>query len=229
QRAALTLAGGVLYVSYAGYTDTPNTDPFHGWIIGFDPTTLQILPNYVFCTIAGEGGIWMSGGGLAVDDNNNLYLSVGDRNFTAFTNGTDYGNAFLKLSTVGGLSVADYFTPSTQDFQRQNDIDTGSGGVMLLPDQPGPNPHLLISGSKAQRAYLINRDQMTSDNQHYNSTGDVDQIVQTLPIGGGSFDTPAYFNGNIYYVASKDVIRSYSLSDGTLVPDLPNTAGSRKF
>jgi len=75
QRAALTLANGIVYVAYGGYDDT---DPFHGWIIGFNASTLQPLPNYVFNTTpnsptnqfgpnAGEGGIWMGGGGLSVD------------------------------------------------------------------------------------------------------------------------------------------------------------------
>src|SRR6266436_4104061 len=36
QRCALTLAGGTLYVPYAGYADT---DPYHGWIIGYDAAT----------------------------------------------------------------------------------------------------------------------------------------------------------------------------------------------
>src|SRR5208283_2316652 len=38
QRSALTLAGGKLYEAYAGYADT---DPYHGWVIGFDASTLQ--------------------------------------------------------------------------------------------------------------------------------------------------------------------------------------------
>src|SRR4051812_23588175 len=47
QRCALTLAGGKLYVAYAGYGDT---DPYHGWILGYDAATLQPLTNYVFNT-----------------------------------------------------------------------------------------------------------------------------------------------------------------------------------
>ena len=35
-RSAMTLAGGILYVAYAGYADT---DPYHGWILGYDPAT----------------------------------------------------------------------------------------------------------------------------------------------------------------------------------------------
>src|SRR5215472_13676015 len=129
QRSALTLANGILYVAYAGYTDTPVEDPFHGWIIGFDASSLQQLPTYVFCSTpngttdefgptAGEGGIWGGGAGLAVDGNGNLYFGTGDGNFNAFpnTNGTEYGNSILNLSTAGGLSVADYFTPYNQDY-----------------------------------------------------------------------------------------------------------------
>jgi len=240
QRSALTLAGGVLYVCFAGFTDTPNTDPYHGWIIGFDPGSLQILPNYVLCTtpngtvaqfgsIAGRGAIWMAGGGMAVDGDNNLFFATGDGNFTAFDGGTDYGDTYLKLSTGGGLAVSDYFTPSTADYQQVNDLDSGSGGVILLPDQPGPYPHLLVGAGKLQRAFVINRDQMTSDGQHFDSTNSIENVVQVMPLGGGSFDTPAYFNEKVYYVASKDVIRSYSISNGTLIPDLPNSAGSRVF
>ncbi len=240
QRSALTLVNGVLYVCFAGFTDTPNSDPYHGWIIGFDASSLQIIPDQVFCTtpngtvaqfgsIAGRGAIWMGGGGMAVDSDNNLFFATGDGNFTAFDGGTDYGDTYLKLSTHGGLAVSDYFTPSTADFQQINDLDSGSGGVILLPDQPGPFPHLLVGAGKLQRAFVINRDQMTSDNQHFDSTNSVENVVQVMPLGGGSFDTPAYFNEKIYYVASKDVIRSYSISNGTLIPDLPDTAGSRTF
>lgn len=242
QRAALTLANGVLYVAFAGYTDTPTTDPYHGWIIGYNPANLQQLPNYVFNStpngntaqfgsIAGRGGIWGGGAGLAVDGNGNLYFGTGDGNFTAFPNtaGTEYGDSIIKLSTGGGLSVADYFTPYNQSYFRSNDLDVGSGGVVVLPDQPGSDPHLLIGGGKPQAAYLINRDMMTTDNNHIDTTGQQNNIVQSMPLGGGSYSTPAYFNGQIYYVASKDVIRSYLFSNGTLIPDLPNSSGSRTF
>jgi hypothetical protein len=240
QRSALTLAGGVLYVAYAGYTDTTLTDPFHGWLIGFDPSNLQMLSDRIFNSTpngtigqfganAGEGGIWMGGGGPAVDNNTNLYFATGDGNFNAFSGGTEYGNSVIKLSTANGLSVADYFTSYNQDYYRANDIDVGSGGVMLLPDQPGTYPHLMVAGGKPQFTYLLNRDQMTADNQHYNSGGSSDNILQSLYIGGGSFSTPSYFNGSIYYIASRSVIRSYVVTNGTLIPDLPGTFGTRVF
>jgi hypothetical protein len=240
QRSALTLAGGVLYVTYAGYTDTTLTDPFHGWIIGFDPSTLQILSDHIFNSTpngttaqfgasAGEGGIWMGGDGLAVDADTNLYFSTGDGNFNAFSGGTEYGDSVVKLSTTNGLSVADYFTSYNEDYYRLHDLDIGSGGVMLLPDQPGPYPHLMIAGGKPQYAYFMNRDQMTTDNQHFNSGGSSDNIVQSMPLGGASFGTPAYYNGQIYYIGTRDAIRAYIVSNGTLIPDQPGTFGSRLF
>src|SRR5204863_7406172 len=127
--------------------------------------------------------------------------------------GSEYGDSVVKLSTGGKLSVADYFTPFDQEYNQINDLDVGSGGVMLIPDQPGLLKHLMIAGGKPAHAYLINRDRMTSDDNHYDPTGTADKIVQKMPLNGGSFGTPAYFNGTIYFGASKDVLRGYVLSD----------------
>ena len=239
QRCALTLAGGVLYVAYAGYTDTVATDPFHGWIIGYNASNLQLLSNRVFNSTpngttgqfgaaAGEAGIWMGGGGLAVDSNTNLYFATGDGNFNAYFGGTEYGDSVIKLSTANGFSVTDYFTPYNEEYFRTNDLDAGSGGVMLLPDQPGPYPHLMIAAGKPQYAYLLNRDQMTTDNKHYNYGGSSDNILKSVYIDG-SFGTPAYFNERIYYVTSHEAIRSYIVSNATLIADQPGTVGSRVF
>src|SRR5262249_3562695 len=110
QRSALTLANGRVYLAFAGYDDT---DPYHGWIIGFDSSTLQPDPSYVFNTTpnssqaafgpnAGEGGIWMAGGCLAVDADESLYFGVGNGSFNAFNNsgGTEFGSSLIRLSTA---------------------------------------------------------------------------------------------------------------------------------
>ena len=47
QRPGMTLVGGLLLVAYGGYADT---DPYHGWVLGFNAANLQPLTNYVFCT-----------------------------------------------------------------------------------------------------------------------------------------------------------------------------------
>ena len=232
QRCALTLAGGKLYVAYAGYADT---DPYHGWIIGYDAGTLQQLTNYVFNdtpnsttnvfgTNAGEGGIWMSGGGLAVDANTNLYFETGNGIFTATngTGGTEYGDSFIKLSTTNGLAVADYFTPYNQLALGGpgNDADLGSSGLVLLPDQPGGNPHLLVGGGKEGKVYLLNRDQFTTNNNHYNSTSSFDHVVQTLPVSaaGRLTSTPTFLNGWVYFGGwpngGSQTVKGFALNNG---------------
>ena len=242
QRSALTLAGGILYVPFAGYADT---DPYHGWLLGYNATNLLLLTNYVFNTTpnsttaayganAGEGGIWMGGGGVCVDENTNLIFEVGNGIFNATNNAgkTEYSDSFLKLSTTNGLAVADYFTPYNQATLALNDTDLGSGALLLLPDQPGAFPHLLAGAGKEGKIYLINRDQMTSGNNHFDSTNTIDFVVQSL--AGkikGSFSTPVFFNGRLYYAASGDNLKAIALNNGLLsgTDILTNTARTFTF
>jgi PKD repeat protein len=222
QRPALTLAGGMLYIAYSGYADT---DPYHGWVIGFNAATLQQVTNYVFNTTpnatmanwganAGEGGLWMSGNGLSVDANNNLYFEVGNGTFNADTNGTEYGDSFLKLSTSGGLAVADFFTPYNQATLAANDTDLGSGGPLLLPDSVGTvaHPHLMVGCGKEGKIYLLDRDNLGK----FNSVSD-SQIIQELPGAvGGTWSSGAYFNNLIFYQGQNDVMKSFQLANGLL-------------
>jgi hypothetical protein len=222
QRPALTLAGGVLYVAYTGFADT---NPYHGWVLGFDPATLQQLTNRIFNTTpnstiaawganAGEGGLWMGGNGLVVDDANNLFFEVGNGPFNANTNGTEYGDSFVKLSTTNGLAVADYFTPYNQATLAANDTDLGSGGPVLLPDAVGSiaHPHLLIGAGKGGTIYLLDRDNMG----HFNAAND-SQIVQSVVSAiGPSFATPAYFNKTIYYQGNSDRLKAFAITNGAL-------------
>ncbi len=240
QRPALTLSGGIVYVAYAGYADT---DPYHGWIIGFSATNLAQLTNYVFNTTpnatvgtfgahAAEGGIWMGGGGLCVDNNSNLFFMVGNGSFSATNNstGTDFGDSFIKLTTTNGLAVADYFTPWNQATFQSQDTDVGSGGLLLLPDQTGTYPHEMLGAGKQGQIYLLNRDQFTAGNNHYDSTNVYDFIVQTN-IGRikASFDTPAYFNGRIYYASSGDNLKAITLTNGALAGNTILTNQNRTF
>ncbi len=237
QRSALVLAGGIVYVPYAGYADT---DPYHGWIIGFNATNLLQLTNYVFNTTpnsttaayganAGEGGIWMGGGGLCVDDNTNIYLEVGNGIFNVTNNSgrTEYGDSFMRLSTTNNrLAVADYFTPFNQFSLAGADTDLGSGGMILLPDQTGTFPHLMLGAGKEGKMYVINRDQFTTGNNHFSTSDFVAQSVSGQI--GGSFSTPACFNGRIYYAGNNDTLKAFSLTSGVLSGS-PVSTGSRTY
>jgi len=224
QRPALTLAGGILYVCYGSHDDT---DPYHGWVMGYNPANLALLTNYVFNTTpnattgafganAGEGAIWMSGNGLCVDAETNLYFMTGNGSFSQNTNGGDYADSFVKLSTASDkLAVADYFTPFNQASLQSNDVDLGSGGMLLLPDSAGStaHPHLLVGCGKEGKVYLVDRDNMGKF--HAGS----DTNLQSLPGAvGGTWSSPAYFNNLIYYQGNGDVMKAFLITNGVLVP-----------
>lgn len=228
QRSALTLAGGIVYVAFCGFADT---DPYHGWVIGFNANDLTQPTNHVFNTTpnsrtaqygsnAGEGGIWMGGNGPAVDAQTNLYFIVGNGTFNVTNNSgnTEYGDSYLKLSTTNGLQVADYFTPANQLDLAAGDNDLGAGGLLLLPDQTGPNPRVLIGAGKDGRIFMLNRDQFTTANNHFNASGGADAVLQsdTARLSHIVFTTPAYFNGRIYYGAASDSLKAFPVVNGQL-------------
>ena len=91
----------------------------------------------------------MAGCGLAVDAQTNLFCATANGTFDA-TNGIDYGDCFLKLTTAAHLAATDYFSPSNQATLAVDDRDLGSGGVLLLPDSVGSaaHPHLMVGAAR---------------------------------------------------------------------------------
>jgi hypothetical protein len=89
----------------------------------------------------------------------------------------------------------------------------------------------MVCAGKEGRIYLINRDQFTSDNGHFNaSTNPVDYVVQTIPgqLGAGCFDTPVFYNGNVFFAASGRQLKAFALTNGFLTTN-PISIGPRSF
>jgi hypothetical protein len=158
----------------------------------------------------------MDGDGVATDATGSLYLITGDGTFDANTGGTDLGDSMIRISTAG--AAQDYFTPSVQSTLDQNNLDLGSGGVLLLPDQPGPHTHEMVSAGKNGTIYLVNRDNMG----HYNSTTDPDiqsviNIFQNnLGQEGGNFSSPVYNAGKVYFSPVNGTVQAFQLTNGLL-------------
>jgi hypothetical protein len=176
QRPGLLLANDTVYIGWASHCD--NT-PYHGWLIGYDATTLKLSAVFNTTPSGGRGGIWAGGAAPAADSAGNIYFSTGNGTFDSELNATrfplrgNYGDSIVKLVVDPsnpaapningwGLKVADYFTPFDQASLGvpPQDMDLGSGGVMLLDDQPTPPIHLLVVVGKTGVIYLINRDRM---------------------------------------------------------------------
>ena len=159
ERCGLLLLNGVIYTAWASHCDIR---PYTGWIIGYDEHTLaqtsvlNITPN------GSEAAIWMSGAGLAADAASNIYFLAGNGTFettlttNGFPNQGDYGNAFMKLSTVSNqLAVADYFTMFNTVSESAADTDLGSGGALVLPDMvdgQGNTRQLAVGAGKGQQS-----------------------------------------------------------------------------
>lgn len=193
QRTALMLENGTIYIAWASQGDL---GPYHGWVIAYNDRTLRQTAAFVNTPNGTQGGIWMSGGAPAADASGSIYISSGNGTFDANAHGVDYGDTLTKMNPKT-LKVTDYFTPFNQQLMDVGDIDFGSGGILVLPDQPGAHRHEMITAGKEGRVYLINRDNLGK----YSPTGD--HVLQELPdVLNGSFDTPAYFNGTVYYVGT---------------------------
>jgi outer membrane protein assembly factor BamB len=220
-RAALLLSGGVIYTSWSSHCDRP---PYTGWIIAFSQQTLartavlNVGPNGT-----GMGpAIWMAGGGPAADSSGNVYLLTANGAFetaldsSGFPNQHDYGNSFLRLSTAGGaLAVADYFTMYNTVSESAQDVDLGSGGILLLPDATdsgGATRHLAVGAGKDGNLYVVDRDSMGKFTAGTNGN----YQVLTGVLGGGIWSTPAYFNNTVYYGPTNSTLRAFSVSQAKL-------------
>jgi uncharacterized protein (TIGR03437 family) len=223
ERAGLLLLNGVVYTAWASHCDAGN---YHGWIIGYDQTTLQQAAVYADTPNWSEGAFWQGGAAPSADADGNMYVVSANGTFDLNLGGSDLAESVIKLSTGKSLSVADYFTPYNANELSVKDIDFGSSGALLLPEGTGgsAHPHLLVSGSKSGSVYLLDRDNLG----HFQAEGD-GQIVQSL-VGavGPLFGIPAYFNKTVYLSGAHDQVKAFSFQDG-LLSVLPVSESSATF
>ncbi len=213
QRSGLALVNGVVYISWASHEDTA---PYYGWVAGYgyngsaftQAAVLNVTPN------VGYGGIWMGGGAPAADPNNNLYLLTGNGGFdanSASAPNNDYGDSLLQLQFTNSvsqhLSVSQYFTPSDQQSDDNNDQDFGSGGTAILADLSGePVAHLIMGGGKDGALYVLNRDQLGGYGDSF--------AWQQLGVAG-LFATGAYWNLYFYVAGWAGPMTAFQLNLST--------------
>jgi hypothetical protein len=222
-RAGLLLLNGVVYTAWTSHCDAGS---YHGWLIGYDAANLGQMAIFNDSPNAFQASLWMGGAAPAADAAGNIYVISGNGPFDTESSGADLGDSFIKLSSAAGLSIADYFTPFNQVALDRGDIDLGSSGAILLPDEAGSatHPHLLAGAGKEGRIYLLDRDRMGS----FNSADD-SQIVQSIakaigPLYGG----PAYFNQTLFFAAANDSLKAFAISDAHLMPS-PSSQSSQVF
>ncbi|HEV2689038.1 MAG TPA: hypothetical protein VGV35_10795 [Bryobacteraceae bacterium] len=220
-RASLLLAKGEVYLTWASSCDVA---PYHGWIMTYDAHTLAQTGVFNTSPDAEESGIWQGDTGPAADNDGNVFVITGNGRFDIDFGGHDYGDSVLKLALdKGGLQLRDFFTPYNQKQLNADDADLGAGGPILLPDQSGPHPHLLVLGGKGGGIYVIDRDQMGKY-----QTGSDSHAIQMLPFRFGVYSAPAYWNHHLYLFAANDVLKDFAVEKGQL-SRAPVAQGTVKF
>jgi hypothetical protein len=218
ERSGLLLWDGVVYLTWASHCDIR---PYTGWVMGYSATTLaqktviNVTPN------GNEGAIWGSGAGLTADNAGNIFFldanGVFDTtlNSAGFPNSGDYGNAFIRLTTQGGLAVADYFEMDNGVQESDGDVDLGSGGAILLPtmkDASGTSWELAAGAGKDSNLYVVNRNSMGKFNP--NSNNMYQELSGALP--GGIWSMPAFSGGRLYFGPVGEPILAFQFTDATL-------------
>jgi hypothetical protein len=227
-RPGLLLLKGTIYIAYASHCDG---GPWHGWLFAYDAATFTQKNVYVTTPNKGMGGFWMSGAGVAADNvTGNIFIASGNGVFDPTDVPVSTGDTILKLDQ--NLNLVDYFTPYNQLDLDMHDTDVGSGGVVILPDQPGPFKHILVEAGKEGNLYVINRDQMTTNNSHTcpaPTCTSAPEIIEEsgrngVGIGVGMFNLGAYWNNTLYYWGVQDVLKSIPISNG--LPDFTHITKS---
>jgi hypothetical protein len=155
----------------------------------------------------------MAGGAPAADSSGGLYLSTGNGTFDSVNN--NFGDTVLKLDTSAGLAVNDWFTPFNQSNLEIQDIDLGSSGIVLLPDQSSGPAHLMVTGGKEGKLYLLNRDSMGHFCSSCTATTGDTNTVQSFDASIAIFGIPAFWHNGLYFAGVADKLSLFPFNPAT--------------
>lgn len=200
QRSSLALYDGVVYFGFGAFCDT---NPYHGWIAGYDARTLDL--RKVWCSTPNdkEGSVWNAGEGITIDeDTGNLMVVTANGYFDAGRQ--SYGSAFVVLDSKeddenGMMKVVGYSKP--------DDDELGVLGVLHMPETG-----YMITASKNAKLWIVDPNRMTMDNSD-------DAIVRMMPFPKHVHGTPVWWKRNndnrrfVYLWGMYDRPRQFELVD----------------
>jgi hypothetical protein len=202
QRPALLEANGNIYAAFGSQGDA-QAPKARGYVFGWNAATLaplarNFLTNHrssptqcgnrrtTTCLLS---SIWMSGAGIAADSTGNLYAVTGNSEIGTYDGVVNIQQTAMKLAPDLSQMV-DFFTPWNVDALDATDLDFGSGGITLLPDQALSLPHLAVAVGKTGTLYLLNRDSMGG---HVSQAPD--QVIGEYK-SGACWCVSSYFTGS---------------------------------
>jgi hypothetical protein len=209
QRPALLLANGSIYAGFGSFCDFAG-NLSRGWLLGWTAGSLTPFPSNQLLDQQATNrdsfflsSIWMSGYGPAADDAGNILFVTGNSDTYTYDGITDIQESVVKVSNTL-TTVLDLFTPDDQESLDEGDVDFGSGGVMVLPDQPGPISHLAVAAGKDGNMFFMNEDKLGG------YSPDTNNVLGTYSVGG-------CWCGESYFVDPVDGLGRVVSSGGTTV------------
>ena len=185
QRLALLEIGGNVYAAFGSFWDFAGNQS-RGWVLGWNAKSLAPLAaNKLDDTLSSTpsnnfflSSVWMSGYGIAAygDPGSTpiLYLSTGNSAPGSYTGTTNVQESVIRLypdlTPVAGQ--ASIFTPSDHDAMDGADNDLSAGGVLILPNQPGPVTYFAVAAGKDGRLFLLDRHNFSTPLGTYQAHGE---------------------------------------------------------
>ena len=225
-RAGLAFANGALYVGIGSHCDT-NRESVSGWLLRYGPA---LTPEAMFHTIEAAGarsrlaGIWMSGFAPAVDDEGNVFVVTGNGSFQPIAGHHAWGQSVLRIDPRLE-DVIGSFTPVEHAALTDNDLDFGSGGVMLLPPTgPQPATRMAVAMGKDAVLYLLDQHHLGGPAEPHAGALQATRIGES---GAGLWGGPAFYAGpagpTVFVQITADVLRAYLVASGE-VPSMREVA-----
>jgi hypothetical protein len=230
QRTAVNYYDGYVYFGFAAHGDIGN---WHGWLFAYNATTLQQTTALCLSPNGYGAGIWESGAGMPIDSggpggSGRMFVAVGNGTFgTANTPTGELGESIVQFNLANGaLTPSDIFVAFNAAALNQHDVDLGSGGILMLPDELGSYTHELIEVGKEGRIDVLNRDALggfagTNATSNTNALQDITGVLE-LPAGApttkppGLWNTPSYWHGHVYLWGNENVPMMFTMANGVL-------------
>ncbi len=189
QRAALTLANGMVYVPYGGLLG--DCGQYHGWVVGINANGTGTMAAYQVPT-AREGGIWGPSGAV-VGPSGSLYVATGNG---ASGSNFDFGDSVIRLSPT--LQEEGFFAPSNWAQLNRDDTDLGSLGPAIV------DAKTIFQIGKEGVGYLLQMD----------SLGGIGGQLFSQKVCGSAYGGTA-FSGPFLFVSCVDGLVALRVNDSS--------------
>ena len=206
QRPGLLKVGNEIVIGFGSQCDS---GPYHGWLLGYDATTLQQNRVHITTPNGGEGSIWNGGVGINADENGDIYFPAADaydRSHTPWNGAGNEADSLVRLHDDGTKwNVVTMFTAFDAPTYSPQDLSFGNGGGILLP---GTN--LYLSGDKRGQVFTVDRDNMGGISPNDQNAVQKWQASKNYGTpGGGSFLKGANNTGIYYTWGTGDQLKAW--------------------